>query len=111
MKIIVTTPINIDFTFLVLAGTKLENYPFYKALHSKGKHLFIEYDENNNNLLKTLIDLDQLGLSDIKTVEEFEEMFPQPYCEYKGDFNYERRTRKADKRRITRSKRKSYEIF
>lgn len=77
MKAIIKTPTDIKFTFLVgfKGEEKIEDMDFYKALNTPNKHFFIEYDENNNNLLLKCIDLDALGMSCIKTVEEFEKIF------------------------------------
>ena len=82
MKAIVTTPLEIKLSYMVIMTdnkNKLEDTLIYKALNSKGKHLFIEYDECNNNLLKQCFDLDAMGLSHITTVEELEKYFPKPY--------------------------------
>ena len=61
-------------------------------LNSEGKHLYIEYDENNNNLLKVIVDLDEMGLSNIKTVEEYEKLFKA--ADYSRDFGIKRIERK-----------------
>lgn len=84
MKEIVITPLKIKLTYVVAVDskTKLKDTLIYKALNSKGKHLFIEYDESNNNLLKQCFDLDVMGLSHITTVEELEKLLPKPYKPY-----------------------------
>lgn len=77
MKAIIKTPTDIKFTVLVglQRDEKIEDMHFYKALTTANKHLFVEYDENNNNLITQCVDLDALGMSYIKTVEEFEKIF------------------------------------
>lgn len=78
MKIIATTPLQISLPYvkavrLSSSGEPIEEETLYeKAIRTPGKHLLIEYDEHNGNLVKACIDLDALGLSDIKTVEEAE---------------------------------------
>ena len=83
MKEIITTPCDKKFSFIVIKakGEKLNisNLPVFKALNTPNKHLFVEYDENDDNLLKQCIDLDALGLSHITDIEELEKYFYRPY--------------------------------
>jgi len=73
-KAIITTPTDLNFSLLIPKVGDINELPVIKTLNTKGKHLFIEYDENNDNLLKQVVDLDMLGLSHIKTVDEYEKI-------------------------------------
>ena len=80
MKAIITTPSSINFSWVVGHFRKekvnMNDYPFYRVLHTPGKHLYVEYDENNGNLLQVLYDLDVMGgWPTIDTVEKFEKFF------------------------------------
>lgn len=83
MKAIVTTPVDSSFSVVLLKtkNEKIDDFPFYRTLKTPNKHLYIEYDENNHNMLKVMLDLDAMGLSHIKSVEELEELLPKLYNE------------------------------
>lgn len=89
VKTIVTTPIDIKLTFVVPDFSEYDKYrniqpeksdlEWYQDIKdllykTNGKHFYIEYDENNGNIAKTLVDLDLCGLWPI-TLEGFLEYF------------------------------------
>ena len=86
VKTIITTPTNLKLTFVVVDWSEYEKkqieestLAWYQDLvdllyKTNGKHLFIEYDENNGNLVKTIVDLDLLGAWPI-TLEGFLDCF------------------------------------
>ena len=83
-KAIITTPTKLHLSWVIMKDfdTNLKDTPLIQAFQTPNKHLYIEYDENNDNLLSRVIDLDLLGLAHITNVEELEKMFPKPYIYY-----------------------------
>ena len=82
MREIITTPCDKPLVVMCVRkkGEKIDvsKIPFFQAMRTPNKHLYIEYDDNTL-LVNKALDLDALGLAHITTVEELDKYMPQPY--------------------------------